>query len=174
MAFQNRPIAVPKKGLADPNQVVASALGCEQPADVNLSTSLLLPRVTGVSSGNHREMLSSIRKGFKFGCIPLLEQELHSNRKELSSILSIPTSTLARRQKAGALNTDESDRVARLARLKDIAVAMMQGDNEAAINWLRTPLEIFDNETPIQHAVTEMGARDVEDLIGRIRHGVFS
>ncbi|GAA6166826.1 type II RES/Xre toxin-antitoxin system antitoxin [Sessilibacter corallicola] len=174
MAFQNRPIAVPKKGKASSNQTVASALTRGQPADVNLSTGLLLPRVTGVSSGNHREILSSIRKGFNFGCIPLLEQELHSNRKELSSILSIPTSTLARRQKAGTLNTDESDRVARLARLKDSAVAMMQGDNEAAINWLRTPLEIFDNETPIQHASTEMGARDVEDLIGRIRHGVFS
>ena len=62
----------------------------------------------------------------------------------------------------------------RLARLKDLALTLMNGDDAAAISWLRTPLEILGGETPLEHASTEMGARDVEDLIGRLRHGVFS
>ena len=35
-------------------------------------------------------------------------------------------------------------------------------------------MDIFGGETPMQHAKTEKGAREVEDLIGRIRNGVFS
>ena len=88
--------------------------------------------------------------------------------------MAIPISTLSRRQKTGRLLVDESDRVARLAQIKDAVLAMMQGDDDAAITWLRTPQKLLNNETPLDHASTEMGSRDVEDLIGRIRHGVFS
>jgi putative toxin-antitoxin system antitoxin component (TIGR02293 family) len=99
---------------------------------------------------------------------------LHTSQKEIAQVLSIPPSTLQRRKKSGQLQTDESDRVVRLASLKDATVAMMQGDDEAAVAWLRTPLDILGGESPLEHASTELGARDVEDLIGRLRHGVFS
>lgn len=44
-----------------------------------------------------------------------------------------PYSTLNRRKLEGRLHTDESDRVVRFA-----ALQLMQGDDEAAVNWLRT------------------------------------
>lgn len=119
-------------------------------------------------------MLANIRRGLPFDVIETLEEAYGASRKELAEVLSIPVSTLTRRRKEGTLHADESDRVARLARLKDAAVAMMQGDDDAAIQWLHTPLEVLGDETPMAHASTEMGTRDVEDLIGRIRHGVFS
>jgi putative toxin-antitoxin system antitoxin component (TIGR02293 family) len=140
----------------------------------NKSRTLLLHAVTGVAAGNRAKMLKNIRQGLPFDVIETLEQAYAVPRKELAEVLSITVSTLTRRKKEGRLHADESDRVARLARIKDTAVAMMQGDDEAAIQWLHTPLEILGSETPMAHASTEMGARDVEDLIGRIRHGVFS
>lgn len=51
---------------------------------------------------------------------------------------------------------------------------MMQQDTDRAKVWFETKMDIFGGETPMQHAKTEKGAREVEDLIGRIRNGVFS
>ena len=36
-----------------------------------------------------------------------------------------------------------------------------------------TPHDLLDRETPLERASTETGARDVELLVGRLRHGVF-
>ena len=130
--------------------------------------------VTGVSSGDRRMMLKKVRQGLPFSSIEVLERALSFNRKEMSVVLSIAPSTLTRRRSSGYLLVDESDRVVRIASLFDEAVAMMQGDLVAAANWLKTPLDPLDGETPLDRAVTELGSRDIEDLMGRIRHGVFS
>ena len=138
------------------------------------SSHQLLIKVTGVKSADRPKMLQKIKAGLPFKAVEELEKAFGTTRKEIGAVLSIPPSTLTRRQKTGRLAMDESDRIARLARLKDAVLAMMQYDNDAAIKWLHSPLEILNDETPMQHASTEMGARDVEDLIGRIQHGVFS
>ena len=175
------PIATPKKGMA--KMVDHCAIGNREDGKTNqagegegrAAINVLLTRsVTGVRSGNRAKILVKIKSGLAFSSVEKLERALHANRKEMASVLSIPISTLTRRKKEGRLQTDESGRVVRLAQLKDAAVAMMQGDDEAAISWLRTPLDILCGESPLQHAGTELGARDVEDLIGRIRYGVFS
>ncbi|MEA1988744.1 MAG: MbcA/ParS/Xre antitoxin family protein, partial [Pseudomonadota bacterium] len=51
---------------------------------------------------------------------------------------------------------------------------MMQQDSDRAKIWFETKMDVFGGETPMQHAKTEKGAREVEDLVGRIRNGVFS
>lgn len=131
-------------------------------------------QVTGIAPANRAEMLETIRQGLHFGAVEQLELALQASRKEIAAVLSIPVSTLTRRKNEGRLHSDESDRVVRVAHLADAAIAMMHGDQNAALNWLRTPLDILGNETPLMRASTELGARDVEDLIGRLRHGVFS
>jgi uncharacterized protein (DUF2384 family) len=51
---------------------------------------------------------------------------------------------------------------------------MFHGDGEAAQQWLKSPAHAFKGETPLEHAQTEYGAREVENLIGRTRHGIPS
>ncbi|WP_269621448.1 MbcA/ParS/Xre antitoxin family protein [Zhongshania sp. BJYM1] len=70
--------------------------------------------------------------------------------------------------------SESFDSNARLAKLRDAAIDMMCGNESAALSWLREPKEVFGGESPLAHAATECGARDVEDLIGRIHRGVFS
>ena len=72
------------------------------------------------------------------------------------------------------MRPQESDRLVRFALLKDAALEMMHGNGAATRQWLRTPLEVLGGETPLEHADTELGARDVEDLIRRTQHGIFS
>ncbi|WP_416398413.1 antitoxin Xre/MbcA/ParS toxin-binding domain-containing protein [Allohahella sp. A8] len=131
--------------------------------------------VLGIQSEDHKAMLARVRAGLPSTVVKVLETAYGCSQAAIADCLLIPLSTLRRRlKKAERLNVDESDRVVRLARIKDLTVDMMQGDDEAAIEWLRTPREILGGESPMEHASTEFGGRAVEDLIGRIRHGVFS
>jgi putative toxin-antitoxin system antitoxin component (TIGR02293 family) len=48
------------------------------------------------------------------------------------------------------------------------AVAMFEGDEDAAEKWLKQPLPALDGKSP-----AESSLMDVMDLIGRLEHGVF-
>jgi putative toxin-antitoxin system antitoxin component (TIGR02293 family) len=47
-------------------------------------------------------------------------------------------------------------------------------DREQAREWLRSPQVGLDNRVPFVLMETEAGAREVEDLLLRIEHGVLS
>ena len=68
----------------------------------------------------------------------------------------------------------ESDQVLRVARLVAMTRSLMANDAEAAERWLTTPHRLLGDETPLRRASTEVGGREVEQLIGQLRHGVFS
>ena len=123
---------------------------------------------------HHAQIVKEIRKGLLFDDLRLLETEAGLSREDMSTLLAISSSTLTRRQKEGRLRPQESDRLVRFALLKDAALEMMHGNGAATRQWLRTPLEVLGGETPLEHADTELGARDVEDLIRRTQHGIFS
>ena len=137
---------------------------------------LVVAKVTGLKSHTMDtvKVLNKIKAGSPVQSFLILVEAYDATQKEMAESLSIPISTLNRRKVSGKLHTDESDRVVRFAKLKDDAVALMQGDGDAAISWLRTPQDILSGESPMAHASTELGVREVEALISRIRHGVFS
>jgi putative toxin-antitoxin system antitoxin component (TIGR02293 family) len=45
---------------------------------------------------------------------------------------------------------------------------------ERAREWFKAPNRALGNTTPFEYADTEPGAREVEDVLGRIEHGVFA
>ena len=51
---------------------------------------------------------------------------------------------------------------------------LFEDDLAASVRWLTSPKKALDNEQPIQYARTELGAREVENLLGRLEYGVFS
>ncbi|MGV3772845.1 MAG: antitoxin Xre/MbcA/ParS toxin-binding domain-containing protein, partial [Verrucomicrobiales bacterium] len=71
------------------------------------------------------------------------------------------------------LDREESDRVVRFARLFGLAVQVMES-TEAARAWLNSPQYGLGGATPLDYAETEWGAREVEELLGRIEYGVYS
>jgi putative toxin-antitoxin system antitoxin component (TIGR02293 family) len=93
---------------------------------------------------------------------------------QVSNWIGIPLRTLTRRQSEGKLHWDESDRLWRATRLFDMAVSLFEGDVAAARRWLETPQPGLGGETPLEFASTGAGAREVENLIGRLEYGVFT
>lgn len=75
---------------------------------------------------------------------------------------------------AGRVAKEESERLLRLAMIHEQAVNLFEGDATAASDWLARPRKALGGKSPLEAGETEIGAREVEDLIGRLEHGVFS
>ena len=120
------------------------------------------------------DVLSQVRCGLPFMALEKLVAAVGSTQKEVASVLGIPATTLSRRRRGGRLTPVESDHVIRIARLTVMARRLMAGDPIAAQHWLTTRHPVLGDETPLRRASTETGGREVEELIGRLRHGVFS
>lgn len=101
--------------------------------------------------------------------------------------LVIPRRTLTkRRARKQRLSLEESNRLARVARVLATAFEAFGGDaadrvgdasREAARRaalWLRRPHRALDGEVPLALCTTDAGARLVEDALGRIAYGVYA
>jgi putative toxin-antitoxin system antitoxin component (TIGR02293 family) len=102
-----------------------------------------------------------------------LQATLKVPMEKLAPMLGISKATLHRRKGEGKLDPVESDRVVRFARLMGKAVVVMESE-ENARQWLTSPQFGLGGAVPLEYAETEVGAREVEDLLGRIEYGVYS
>lgn len=115
-----------------------------------------------------------VREGLPAGAVTALAHKLQLGSAVLSRKLGIPQRTLTRRlSRQSPLTSAESDRTVRMARVYANAVEMI-GDEGKAIEWLRTPNRALGGEKPLDHLDTDVGARTVEDVLGRIAYGVYS
>ena len=95
-------------------------------------------------------------------------------RDEVTRLI-VPRRTLAhRKRRREHLSPEESDRLARVLDLHDIALRTFDDDADKAGTWLRTPNRGLSGEIPLDLVVTSTGARLVEDTLLRIEHGVYS
>jgi putative toxin-antitoxin system antitoxin component (TIGR02293 family) len=128
----------------------------------------------GFAASDIPDLIQQIERGFSFDA--LLKFELNSgvSLPLLASVIGIPERTLARRRAAGRLEPDESERLLRVSNLFEKCVDLFDGDVTAAVHWLTSPKKALNRQAPLLYARTELGAREVEDLIGRLDHGIFS
>ncbi len=119
------------------------------------------------------ELIRQIQKGLRFSELETLQNSLHMPFEQLAAKLAISRSTLQRRKAAGRLSPDESDKVIRYSRLVRQAADLF-GDIEKARAWLKHPQYGRGGAVPLDYARTEAGAREVENLLGRIKYGVYS
>ena len=102
-----------------------------------------------------------------------LQASLAVPMERLIPMLGISKATFHRRKAVGRLDQDESDHVLRFARLMGKAVEVMESEDSAR-KWLTSPQFGLGGAVPLEYAETEVGAREVEDLLGRIEYGVYS
>ena len=114
-----------------------------------------------------------IRKGFPARALKRLQRALELDREETATLLGISARTLSRRLEEGRLKPGESDRLFRYARLLERATEVL-GGVDAARRWLKQSQWGLGDRVPMRFAETEAGAREVEDLLGRIAYGVLA
>lgn len=119
------------------------------------------------------KLVTALRHGLPIRELDALQEALAVPMETLAPILGISKATLHRRKLDGRLESAESDRVVRFARLMGKATEVMESA-DAARAWLGNPQFGLGGAVPLQYAESEVGAREVEDLLGRIEHGVYS
>ena len=136
------------------------------------------PRHPGDSIGaRYGTLLQASRMvgaGLPFAAIGRLRAASGLTLDRIKQAAGLSEGSFARRKRSGRLSPDESERLLRVSRLFEMATGLYAGDQAGAAEWLQTPIPALGNQPPLDVARTEPGAREVEDLIGRIGHGVVS
>lgn len=129
--------------------------------------------VLGRSLRTETDLRGAIREGFPQ---TVVEEVMHAaglTLKELATSLDLSPRSLQRRRREGRLARYESDRLYRLARIVALAKHYL-GDDQTATRWLRRPNRALGGSSPLELIDTELGARAVENVLGRIAYGGVS
>jgi putative toxin-antitoxin system antitoxin component (TIGR02293 family) len=131
----------------------------------------VLNRPQSVTTIQHQ--IERIRAGLSFRSVENLQRALAIPMDQLATFLGVSRATLHRRKLQGRLDKTESERLVRYQRLLKTASDVF-GDKEDARRWLIHPQPGLGNIAPVEFAKTELGAREVENLLGRIEYSVYS
>lgn len=118
-------------------------------------------------------LIERVRSGLPYSALEAIQTRFSFGPNELLRILRLPYRTLARRKEAGFLSADESDRLVRLGRICGLAEEVL-GSPARAGRWLREPNPALGDTPPLRWLDTDLGTREVELLLSRIAHGVYS
>jgi putative toxin-antitoxin system antitoxin component (TIGR02293 family) len=131
-------------------------------------------RTLGIGAEDFLQIVRLVQTGFPFSRLAKFQKVTALPWERMARFVAIPQRTLTRRQREGKLQPDESDRVWRASTIFDMALDLFEGDVAGARRWLVTPQPGLGGEIPLEIASTDIGAREVENLIGRLEDGVFS
>jgi putative toxin-antitoxin system antitoxin component (TIGR02293 family) len=128
----------------------------------------------GLRSFDTLRLVKLLGDGLPFTAFERLRHGLDLSAKDLAGLILLSPRTLARRKDQGRLRPDESDRLVRVARIFGRAIELFEGDAVAARMWLARANTVLGGASPLEMVTSEVGAREVDGLIGRLEHGVFS
>jgi putative toxin-antitoxin system antitoxin component (TIGR02293 family) len=136
-----------------------------------LGGAALLGRGVGARLG----LADAIVRGLPRGALERVKQAMGLTDREVAATVGLSQKTIGRLRKArrASLGPVVGDRLYRLAAVFSMAERVLESA-EAAREWLRSPQTGLNRRVPLGLLATEAGAREVEDLLGRIEHGVLS
>jgi putative toxin-antitoxin system antitoxin component (TIGR02293 family) len=122
---------------------------------------------------SYPEVQEAIQRGLPYAAFDTLASAFHIGKKDLLTLLHVAPRTLARRKRERRFQADESDRLFRIGRIAALAEDILGGRAKAAA-WLQEGNRALGGRAPLQQLDTDLGARQLEDLLLRIAHGVYS
>lgn len=137
-----------------------------------LKTQNLYVALLGLRDYEPLKIYERVRAGLSYSALERFQKNTSLGASELSALVQLPPRTLARRKAAGRLEPEESDRLLRASRVFGRALELFEGDAEAARQWLRDSQPLLGGLVPLALATTDVGALEVERLIGRLEHGI--
>jgi putative toxin-antitoxin system antitoxin component (TIGR02293 family) len=129
--------------------------------------------VLGRNLASQQDLSEAIREGFPPAVVEELMEASGLTLKELADALDLSARSLQRRRRTGRLARFESDRLYRLARIVALAQQSL-GNRQSAARWLKRSNRALGGAAPIATLDTEAGARQVENVLGRIAYGGIS
>ena len=84
----------------------------------------------------------------------------------------VPEATFKRRTRLSHAESERTERFARVIAAAEHAWGDRVGDRNDAHDWLTKPHPELGKRTPLECAMTELGARRVEELLDRLFYGI--
>ena len=128
---------------------------------------------TAAKTYSPQHVIEIVNRGLPIGELEYLRSHLDVPIDRLTQNIGLSRATFHRRKAAGRLTADESDKVVRFAQLLGLANKVLENEEDAR-RWLTSPQYGLGGAVPLNYARTEVGAREVEDLLNRIEFGVYS
>jgi putative toxin-antitoxin system antitoxin component (TIGR02293 family) len=119
------------------------------------------------------ELIDAITHGLSASLARELAQKMEVTLEDMAGLLRLNPRTFQRRMDEGTLSLGESERLWELSRLFSRAVGVLESVC-GAVNWFKNPIQALGWATPLAYARTSVGLREVESILGRIEHGVYS
>jgi putative toxin-antitoxin system antitoxin component (TIGR02293 family) len=119
------------------------------------------------------QQIERIHAGLSFQAVQNLQRALDLPLEKMAAVLGMSRATLHRRKTQGKIDQHESERLVRYQRLLKKADDVF-GEVASAREWLTHKQPGLGGAVPLEFARTEIGAREVENLLGRIEYGVYS
>jgi putative toxin-antitoxin system antitoxin component (TIGR02293 family) len=119
------------------------------------------------------ELRAAIGAGLALPALERVASRIYDDPTERRALMRVvvPEGSLKRRQRTGHLSPAESERTARLAHIVALADYVWR-DRDDARAFLTTPHPELGDAAPIEVAVEEFGARQVEEILQGILYGL--
>jgi|SRR5579862_2888104 len=129
------------------------------------------PRTLGRKVTSLLQLSAAVERGLPKSTLRNVARRVSPDVREQRAIMHriVPEATYKRRRER--LNLRESERTERLARVVAMAEDVWQ-DRDQASRFLTTPHPEIGGKTPLDAALTELGARQAEEVMARIVYGL--
>ena len=120
-----------------------------------------------------RDLDDIVRRGMPKSALDAVIEHLATPHKREGTKARLRNSVVPRAtyQRMQRLNLQASETTERLARLYALALSAFE-DRHAAARFMTTPHDELEGRTPFNVALTEIGGREVEEVIERGLHGL--
>ncbi|MGK5088545.1 antitoxin Xre/MbcA/ParS toxin-binding domain-containing protein [Bdellovibrionota bacterium FG-2] len=119
-------------------------------------------------------IISLVRDGLPTRAVRALLSQSTITQDEAIQALHISRRTFTRRIRATHFEPIESEKLIRLARIYAFAKEVFDGDADKTVEWLRRPNRALGAQKPISLLDSDLGAEQVEDVLGRLHEGIYS
>jgi putative toxin-antitoxin system antitoxin component (TIGR02293 family) len=134
----------------------------------------LFAALLGLRNYDPLKIDAHVRNGLSFAALERFQKNTSLSSSEVANLIGLSARTWARRKETGKLEPDESDRLLRASRVFWRALELFEGESDDARGWLLEPQPLLGNMAPFELATTDVGAAEVDRLIGRLEHGIPS
>ena len=115
-----------------------------------------------------------VRRGLGYTAFTRFQRNTGLPASVIAELIQVPTRTLTRRKAEGKFAPEESDRLVRASRVFGRTMELFEGNGSEARAWLLAAQPALSGRVPLEFARTDVGAAEVENLIGRLEHGIPS
>lgn len=117
--------------------------------------------------------IAAVKHGIETKLVRQLAARLEIPLEAMLVPLHLTGRTLQRRFETGRLSLDESERLLAIARILKRATTTL-GSLPKAVRWMKSTVTALGGKTPLDCAETQIGLREIEDVLVRIEDVVYS